>query len=48
LTGGIENPFSMLFLAPIMVSAVSLSGWITMLLTALTIVGTLRVARDDT
>ncbi len=37
LTGGIENPFSMLFLAPIMVSAVSLSGWITMLLTALTI-----------
>jgi two-component system, sensor histidine kinase RegB len=37
LTGGIENPFSMLFLAPIMVSAVSLSGWMTMLLTTLTI-----------
>ncbi|VTZ50622.1 Integral membrane sensor signal transduction histidine kinase [Methylocella tundrae] len=37
LTGGIENPFSMLFLAPVMVSAVSLSGWITMMLTALTI-----------
>jgi two-component system sensor histidine kinase RegB len=38
LTGGIENPFSMLFLAPIMISAVSLSGWITLFLTALTIV----------
>ncbi len=37
LTGGIENPFSMLFLAPVMVSAVSLSGWTTLLLTALTI-----------
>jgi two-component system sensor histidine kinase RegB len=37
LTGGIENPFSMLFLAPIMISAVSLSGWITLFLTALTI-----------
>lgn len=37
LTGGIENPFSMLLLAPIVVSAVSLSGWITMLLTALMI-----------
>ncbi len=37
LTGGIENPFSMLFLAPIMVSAESLSGWTTLALTALTI-----------
>ena len=37
LTGGIENPFSMLFLAPIMIAAVSLSGWITLFLTALTI-----------
>jgi hypothetical protein len=26
LTGGIENPFSMLYLAPITISAVSLSG----------------------
>ncbi len=37
LTGGIENPFSMLFLAPVMVSAVSLSGWTTFALTALMI-----------
>ncbi|MGA2638350.1 ActS/PrrB/RegB family redox-sensitive histidine kinase [Methylocella sp.] len=37
LTGGIENPFSMLFLAPIMISAVSLGGWITLSLTALMI-----------
>ncbi|MEJ0094931.1 MAG: ActS/PrrB/RegB family redox-sensitive histidine kinase [Methylocella sp.] len=37
LTGGIENPFSMLFLAPIMISAVSLSGWITGFLTLLMI-----------
>src|SRR4029453_10899243 len=29
LTGGIENPFSMLYLAPIMISAVSLSCSIT-------------------
>jgi two-component system sensor histidine kinase RegB len=35
LTGGIENPFSMLFLAPIMISAVSLSGRITLVLTLL-------------
>lgn len=35
LTGGIENPFSMLYLAPIMISAVSLSGGITMGLTLL-------------
>lgn len=38
LTGGIENPFSMLFLAPVMISAVSLGGWMTLSLTALTIV----------
>jgi two-component system sensor histidine kinase RegB len=37
LTGGIENPFSMLFLAPIMISAVSLSGAITSGLTLLVI-----------
>ncbi len=37
LTGGIENPFSMLFLAPITISAVSLGGWITLALTALAI-----------
>ncbi|WP_395666780.1 ActS/PrrB/RegB family redox-sensitive histidine kinase [Methylocella sp.] len=37
LTGGMENPFSMLFLAPIMVSAMSLSGWTTTALTFLTI-----------
>lgn len=37
LTGGIENPFSMLYLAPIMISAVSLSGRITFILTMLMI-----------
>jgi len=37
LTGGIENPFSMLYLAPIMISAVSLSGGITLGLTMLVI-----------
>jgi two-component system sensor histidine kinase RegB len=37
LTGGIENPFSMLYLAPIMISAVSLSGRITATLTLLMI-----------
>jgi two-component system sensor histidine kinase RegB len=37
LTGGIENPFSMLYLAPIMISAVSLSGRITLVLTLLMI-----------
>ncbi|MCI0467406.1 MAG: ActS/PrrB/RegB family redox-sensitive histidine kinase [Beijerinckiaceae bacterium] len=35
LTGGIENPFSVLYLAPIMISAVSLSGRLTFLLTLL-------------
>ena len=35
LTGGIENPFSVLYLAPIMISAVSLSGRITLNLTLL-------------
>src|SRR3977135_1287710 len=38
LTGGIENPFVMLYLAPIMISAVSLSGRITLILTLLMIV----------
>jgi two-component system sensor histidine kinase RegB len=37
LTGGIENPFSMLYLAPIMISAVSLSAAITLSLTVLVI-----------
>jgi len=37
LTGGIENPFSVLYLAPIMISAVSLSGRITFMLTMLMI-----------
>jgi two-component system sensor histidine kinase RegB len=37
LTGGIENPFSVLYLAPIMISAVSLSGRMTFSLTALMI-----------
>jgi two-component system, sensor histidine kinase RegB len=37
LTGGIENPFSVLYLAPIMISAVSLSGRITLNLTLLMI-----------
>ena len=35
LTGGLENPFAMLFLAPIMISAVSLSGRWTLVLAAL-------------
>jgi two-component system sensor histidine kinase RegB len=36
-TGGIQNPFSVLYLAPIMISAVSLPGKLTLLLTLLTI-----------
>jgi len=35
LTGGIENPFSLLFLAPVMISAGSLSGFSTAALTLL-------------
>jgi two-component system sensor histidine kinase RegB len=35
LTGGLENPFAMLFLAPIMISAVSLSGRWTLVLALL-------------
>jgi two-component system sensor histidine kinase RegB len=35
LTGGIENPFSLLFLAPVMISAASLSGRSTLGLTLL-------------
>jgi two-component system sensor histidine kinase RegB len=38
LTGGLENPFAMLFLAPIMISAVSLSARFTAALTFLVIV----------
>ena len=38
LTGGLENPFAMLFLAPIMISAVSLSARFTAALTLLVIV----------
>lgn len=37
LTGGVENPFSVLFLAPVMISAVSLSGYYTLVLTLLMI-----------
>ncbi|MBO0734822.1 MAG: sensor histidine kinase, partial [Methylocapsa sp.] len=37
LTGGIQNPFLVLYLAPIIISAVSLSGRITSLLTLLMI-----------
>jgi len=37
LTGGIENPFLVLYLAPITISAVSLSGRITLILTLLMI-----------
>ncbi len=35
LTGGLENPFAILFLAPIMIAAVSFSGLITLDLTLL-------------
>ncbi len=38
LTGGLENPFAMLFLAPIMISAVSLSARFTAALTLLVVV----------
>src|SRR6516165_2143913 len=38
LTGGIENPFAMLFLGPTVIAAVSLSGRITLYLTLLVIV----------
>ncbi len=37
LTGGLNNPFSLLFLAPIMIGAVSFSGRITFGLTSLVI-----------
>ena len=37
LTGGLENPFSMLFLAPVMISAASLSPMRTLLLGGLTV-----------
>ena len=38
LTGGLENPFSMLFLAPLMIAAVSLTARYTAALTVLVIV----------
>lgn len=38
LTGGLENPFSLLFLAPVMISAVSLSGTRTLMIGALIVV----------
>jgi two-component system, sensor histidine kinase RegB len=38
LTGGLANPFSILFLAPVMIAAVSFSGRITFALTALAVV----------
>ncbi len=38
LTGGLENPFAMLFLAPLMIAAVSLSARYTAALTLLVIV----------
>ncbi|MDR3462261.1 MAG: ActS/PrrB/RegB family redox-sensitive histidine kinase [Beijerinckiaceae bacterium] len=38
LTGGLENPFAMLFLAPVMISAVSLSARFTASLTFLVII----------
>ena len=39
LTGGLENPFAMLFLAPLMIAAVSLSAAYTTWLTLLVVVG---------
>jgi len=38
LTGGIENPFAVLFLAPVMISAASLSSRSTIMLSALMVV----------
>ncbi|ACB96883.1 ActS/PrrB/RegB family redox-sensitive histidine kinase [Beijerinckia indica] len=40
LTGGLQNPFSMLFFAPVVIAAVSLSGRATLLLTTLMITAT--------
>lgn len=37
LTGGLQNPFAMLFLAPIMIAAVSLTGRATLVLGALVV-----------
>ncbi|HWG03596.1 MAG TPA: ActS/PrrB/RegB family redox-sensitive histidine kinase [Beijerinckiaceae bacterium] len=44
LTGGLENPFAMLFLAPIMISAVSLSGRWTLVLAVLMVVAATLLA----
>jgi two-component system, sensor histidine kinase RegB len=38
LTGGLANPFSMLFLAPVMIAAVSFSGRMAFMLTALVVI----------
>ena len=38
LTGGLQNPFAMLFLAPVMIAAVSLTGTGTLILGALVVV----------
>ncbi|WP_395696707.1 ActS/PrrB/RegB family redox-sensitive histidine kinase [Methylocella sp.] len=46
LTGGMENPFSMLFLAPIMVSAMSLSGKTTAALTTFAILAATFLTLD--
>jgi two-component system sensor histidine kinase RegB len=46
LTGGIENPFSMLFLAPIMISAASLSAQTTLCLTLLMIAAATALTFD--
>ncbi len=45
LTGGLENPFSMLFLAPVMISAASLSPLRTLLLGSLTGAGATILVR---
>ena len=45
LTGGLENPFSMLFLAPVMISAASLSPARTVLLGGLAVVAATLLVR---
>jgi len=45
LTGGLENPFSMLFLAPVMISAASLSPMRTLFLGGLTVVAASLLVR---
>lgn len=43
LTGGIENPFAILALAPVMISAVSLPRWMTAMLLALMVGASLAI-----